>query len=142
VPFLFATNIDCCSINLGIGHKYISANAHAQRKRANCSPLQGDVLVSKAGRIGTATTNHLRFEYSVFESVALVRVSDASDPDFLAIFLNAEPGMSQIERLQKVAVQKHLHLEELRELRVPQIDPVLQRAIGNNVRKAVRLREL
>lgn len=142
VPFLSATNIDCCVINLGKGHKFVSESAHRQLQQGKCSPLKGDVLVSKSGRIGTAATNHLPFEYSVFESVAIVRISDTTDPDFVTAFLNSEPGVSQIERLQKGAVQKHLHLEELRELRIAKVSPGLQRAIGNKIRKAERLREL
>jgi hypothetical protein len=102
----------------------------------------GDVLIAKSGRVGTAAVNSLDFPFSVFESIAIVRPNSKFDPYYLAAFLNSSYAEAQIERNQKGAVQRHLHLEDLRKIYVAVASPKLQQAIGNKVRKAERLRSL
>lgn len=142
VPFLSSTNIDEFHVNLSKGHKYVSESEHRELKKANCSPQEGDILVAKSGRVGTAAVNSSPREFSVFEGVAFVRVTEGWNPLFLSAFLNSRFAQAQIFRSQKGAVQKHLHLEELREIVVPKVIPELQKSIGNKIHKAERLREL
>ncbi len=142
VPFLSSTNIDECSVNFSKGHKYVSLPDHIELKRAKCSPMRNDILIAKSGRVGTAAVNSAPFEFSVFEGIAIVRLNESFDPYFVTAFLNTHYSQDQIFRSQKGAVQKHLHLEELRELKFPDVAMDIQQAIGNKVRKAERLREL
>ncbi|WP_200386003.1 hypothetical protein [Thiocapsa imhoffii] len=63
------------------------------------------------------------------------------DPYFLHSFLRSQLGQTILISMQKVTAQPTLGTSDLALLEVPYPDPVIQRAIGNKVRKAERLRE-
>ena len=52
--------------------KYISLEEHLQLYK-RCNPEYNDILISKSGSIGTVTLNTVKFEFSLFESLALIK---------------------------------------------------------------------
>jgi type I restriction enzyme S subunit len=140
VPFLSATNIEGGTLAFA-DHKFVSRAEFLQLRAWNCAPIPNDVVVAKSGSIGnTAVVSDHAPEFAVFESVAIVRC-DYFDPYYLSTFLNSAIGQKEIKRQTKGAVIRHLHLEDLREVEVPEFSKEAQRYIGNKVRKAERLRE-
>lgn len=141
VPFLSAKNLEPCHIVFN-DHKWIDDEAHAQLTRWNCSPVFNDILVAKSGSIGNTAITTTTRPFSVFESVAIVRLKPGIDAAYVCAYLNTPVALAQIRRSQKGAVIPHIHLEDLRELKVLAADRSIQHAIGNKIRKAERLREL
>lgn len=139
VPFLSATNIHDGFVH-HTDHKWIHESEFAQLEKWNCAPRPGDVLVAKSGSIGSAAVvaNNSR-QFAVFESVAIIRPIGI-DPAYLSAFLNSRFGSLQIRRHTKGAVIRHLHLEDLREVEVPEPNPEVQHYIGDKVRQSQRLK--
>ncbi|RKI19835.1 hypothetical protein D7Y15_02885 [Corallococcus sp. AB030] len=140
VPFLSATNISDSALTFA-DHRFVSRAEFLQLRAWNCAPLPNDVVVAKSGSIGNAAVvpSHAP-EFAVFESVAIVRC-DRFDPYYLATFLNSRIGQQEIKRQTKGAVIRHLHLEDLREVEVPEFSKEAQCYIGDKVRQAERLSE-
>jgi type I restriction enzyme S subunit len=122
--------------------KLITPAEHEVLGRGRCNPAVGDILLSKNGKIGTAAS-YLTGQppCSLFVSVALLRYKGVLDRDYVVAFLNSNGGWHQFARSAKTGVITNLHLEEIREVVVPQPHPDAQRYIGDKVRQAERLRE-
>ena len=96
--------------------KFISFEDHHEFiKRTH--PERGDVLITKDGTIGVTRVIDTDREFSIFVSVALVKMVLAELAPFLALCLNSEAVQSQI--VPKGAALKHLHLVDLRKLPLP-----------------------
>jgi type I restriction enzyme S subunit len=140
VPFLSATNIGGGAL-IFEDHKFISRPEFLLLRAWNCAPMPNDVVVAKSGSIGNAAVVPAHApEFAVFESVAIVRC-ERVDPYYLATFLNSVVGQKEIRRQTKGAVIRHLHLEDLREVEIPEFSEQAQRYIGDKLRQAERLRE-
>lgn len=106
--------------------------------------LPGDVLYTMSGTVGYAAVYPENLEAaSCSNTIARGRIRPGSghDPYFVAAFLNSSLGYAQSMRLVSGGVLGHVMPTSVKELLVPTPDPDLQRAIGNRLRKAERLRE-
>lgn len=138
VPFLSSSDIDEFIPSQQI-EKFISIEEHNRLK--HCQPDAGDILMSKSGRIGSCAVvpkSIKRGDWNIYEGVALLRILDL-DPEYVAAFLNSRYGYSQIKRELKGVAQPHLHLEDIRRLRlfVPSVGEVTN--IGKSVHDGVEL---
>lgn len=107
--------------------------------------LPGDVLYTMSGTVGYAAVYPENLESaSCSNTIARGRIRPGSghDPYFVATFLNSSLGYAQSIRLVSGGVLGHVMPNSVKELLVPTPDPDIQRAIGNKLRKAERLREL
>lgn len=117
IPLLSSTNIKENGIEIS-DLKHISLDEHLSLKTSN--PKPNDVLLSVAGNIGTAAVFHGELNAcSLLRSVALIRLKDFWEPEFVAIFINSKIGKLQIERLQKGIAVKTFRLGEINEFCVP-----------------------
>ncbi len=91
----------------------------------HCKPQLNDILISKSGKIGTATVFSELVNCNLFEGVALLRTKNIN-PYFLSVFLNSRFGQKQIEKLVIGISQPHLHLEQIEKIRIPSIPSSLQ----------------
>ncbi len=95
--------------------KFISLEEHTDLVR-RCRPELGDILVSKSGSIGTVVRVAVQEEFSLFESLALIKFSNQQlDGDYLALAIRNACNTLQDGDVKGVAV-KHLHLNVLRSL--------------------------
>lgn len=102
----------------------------------------GDVLVSKAGRVGDACIVPANFgRCNITEHVIAVLSAD-TDPYYLVASLNSDFVKKQMRRFGLGTIINYLGVEATRSVQVPIPSPEIQRAIGNKIRKAERLREL
>ena len=85
----------------------------------NCSPTVGDVLLSKDGTIGRVV--HYREELGVvlLSSVAILRPTEAIDPEFLAQVLASFIFDKQLFGLQSGSALKRLVLGDIRKIKIP-----------------------
>jgi len=67
---------------------------------------------------------------------------DEIDPYFLLAYLKSSNGITQINRGTIGGPMPKIDMESIAEIQVPKPDLEIQRAIGNKLRKAERLREL
>jgi restriction endonuclease S subunit len=118
IPFLSSGNVHPCYLQFK-NTKYISTEEHDSLK--HCQPNHGDILISKSGRIGHAAVVPIEYKkgaFNIYEGIALLRVKNYS-PYALALLLNSKILQDQIKRLQKGVAQPHLHLEDIRILKIP-----------------------
>jgi type I restriction enzyme, S subunit len=141
VKFLSSTNVNPFWINFE-NTNFISEIDYQNFKKSRCNPIAGDILISKNGRVGTvAMYRQYHDACSLFVSVALLRYQGSLDPEFVIAFLNSSGGWFQFTRSAKTGVITNLHLEEIREVRVPEPISKVQAYIGSKVRQAERLRD-
>lgn len=118
VPFLRVTDIQNSSIDFD-DLKFISQDEHQILKR-RCNPEKGDLLLSKNGTIGIPKIVSWDWEFSVFVSLALLKLkAKRVSPQFLYQFLKSDYLDEQIRRRSKQGTVTNLHLEEIREFLIP-----------------------
>lgn len=140
IRFLSSTNIGESQIDFE-KTKFVSETAFVELKRTKCSPIPGDILISKNGKVGTASVYRECYPaVGLFVSVALLRYQAQLDSDFVCAFLNSNGGQWQFKRAAKTGVITNLHLEEIREVEIPILDGAVQKYIGDKVRQAEQLR--
>jgi len=112
--------------------KFISQEEH-ERLYKRCNPEMYDLIVSKSGSIGMVVLNENDHQFSLFESLALVKYpQNFIYSAFFAIGLQYSCHNLKREHIRGVAV-KHLHLEVLRTLLVALPPLSEQQAITNRV---------
>lgn len=121
VPFLSALNVLENQINLS-SYCFISEEEHKQLyKRAN--PEIWNILMRKVGvwpRHASVLWD-VGFEFSIFVSVALIKLKkEYQNANFyISTFINSFYWQNQLLRFNKGASQPDLHLEDIKELKIP-----------------------
>lgn len=132
VKFLSAKNISNGVIDWN-DTKFISEEEHRELIK-RCNPEYGDVLLSKSGTIGVAALVDKETEFSLFESVALLKYRrNAIRGEFLLYFLNCENLKHVYLKNTKGNSIKHLHLVEIRGLDIPLPPMDLQELFVNRI---------
>ncbi|WP_454776666.1 restriction endonuclease subunit S [Janthinobacterium tructae] len=98
--------------------KYITPEEHRDISR-RCNPERGDILVSKSGSIGTVVIVDDDEEFSLFESLALIKFpANLMNGRFMYYAVRNACNFLEEHHIKGVAV-KHLHLNVLRTLPIP-----------------------
>lgn len=115
VPFLRVTDITESSSS----KKYISDKEHKELIK-RCKPEIGDVLYTKNGTIGIAKLIDWDWEFSIFVSLALLKLKKKLiDGRYLENFLNSESAMLQAKAHSKAGTVTNLHLIEIKQIEIP-----------------------
>lgn len=119
IPFLRVTNVQSRVID-PLKTKYISRAEH-ELLTSRCAPQRGDILLSKNGTVGIAKLVDWDWEFSIFVSLAMIRLStiDKTSPDYITWVLNSHVLKLQIQNRSKQGTVTNLHLEEIREFLIP-----------------------
>jgi type I restriction enzyme S subunit len=117
VPFVTVSNMVTGTLDLG-STKFISEQEHAiLTKRVR--PERGDILVSKDGTIGVACPVETDREFSIFVSVALLKIKrDLICQRFLTGQFRTDWIQSQVQAGTKGIAIRHLHLGDFKKLRI------------------------
>lgn len=100
------------------GCKFISKDEHVELFK-RCNPEKNDILISKSGSIGTVVVNPYDFEFSMFESLALIKFSQLFlSPRYLKIAIQYMCYSLTDKEIKGVAV-KHLPIQAIKELLIP-----------------------
>jgi type I restriction enzyme, S subunit len=117
VVFLSAKNIKDYVLNC-ISPKFITQAEHDQLVQ-RCKVEKDDILITKSGSLGMAAMVEFEFEFSIFESLALLKYSrEMINGKFLLYFLNTPSTQHQYAEITKGVGVKHLHLTDLRKLMI------------------------
>ena len=118
IPFLRVTDIQRSIINWD-DVKKISKEEH-QILIKRCNPQKNDLLLSKNGTIGVSMIVNWEQEFSMFVSLALIKVNkDLLDVHFLKQFFDSKLAKDQIHERSKSTTVTNLHLEEIKEFQIP-----------------------
>jgi len=118
IPFLSVKNVRPFSFRLG-NIKLISPEEHYSINQ-RCNPELHDILYTKVGSYGYAVQNNLKYPFSLFVSVALIKpVKEYFIPDYVEIVMNSPKVFEQaIDRISGSGTPD-LHLIEIRDFRIP-----------------------
>lgn len=130
VVFLSAKNISKGIFN-PLNCKFISNEEHLELIK-RCNPEHGDVLLSKSGSLGdSVVVPDVDFEFSIFESIALIKVKkEKLCPYFLKNFFSSGLSQKNFSSITTGLAVKHLHLIDLRLLKIPTPPLPEQKAIA------------
>lgn len=112
--------------------KYISESEHKELY-LRCNPEAGDILISKSGSIGTVVAVDVDYEFSMFESLALIKYDqELLNQDYCKYALqNACYHLSE-DSIRGVAV-KHLPIADIKSLLFPLPPLKEQKRIANRL---------
>ncbi len=117
VVFLSAKNVKKCELNQN-ECKFISQEEHVELSK-RCHVEKDDIVITKSGSLGMAAMVKLDIEFSIFESLALVKyIREEINGTFLLYQLNTSSNKFQYGRITKGVGVKHLHLTDLRKLKI------------------------
>ena len=115
VVFISAKNVKNGYLNFD-DTKFISESEHSELTR-RCKPEINDILITKSGSIGMSALVDVDFEFSLFESLALVKYHrNVLNGQYLKYHLNDISVAKQYANSSKGGTIKHLHLNELRKV--------------------------
>jgi len=128
IPFLRITDIKDVIIDWNNTKKIPKSEHDELIKR--CKPEFGDILYSKNGTIGVSKVVNWKNEFSIFVSLALLKPKkELVDSYFLKKFLDSPIAYKQATKRAKTATVTNLHLEEIREIKMPLPPLELQKKI-------------
>ena len=127
VKFISAKNVYDGKLDFG-NCKYISDEEHKELFK-RCNPEKNDLLLSKSGSIGTVVLNIYDFEFSLFESLALIKLNqNALSSIYFKYAIQYLCSFLTGNEIKGVAV-KHLPIESIKNLLIPLPPLAVQNAI-------------
>ncbi|KAI9130533.1 restriction endonuclease subunit S [Acaryochloris sp. CCMEE 5410] len=117
IEFLSAKDIKNGSIKWNTG-KFISEDEH-KSLITRCHPEIGDVLLAKSGSLGSVAIIDRDHEFSLFESLCLIKHNRQKiEAQFLTAMLESPRMQMHLLSRNKGISIKHLHLTDIRKLKI------------------------
>jgi type I restriction enzyme, S subunit len=117
VEFLSAKDLKDGKVRWNSG-KFISPEEHEQLIK-RCNPEPGDLLLAKSGSLGSVAIINRAHEFSLFESLCLIkRDPEKIDAPFLASMIRNPTMQVYLLGKNKGVAIKHLHLVDVRGLKI------------------------
>lgn len=139
IEFLSAKDLKNGGIAWGTG-KFISTQEHQELVR-RCNPEIGDVLLAKSGSLGNVAIIDRSHQFSLFESLCLIKHDrNLIDAQFLVGLLRTPAMLAHLLGKNKGIAIKHLHLIDIRNLRITLPPIALQRAFAERITSVGNLR--
>ncbi|MGR9280423.1 restriction endonuclease subunit S [Rhizobium johnstonii] len=117
IPFLRVTDITRPTLDL-TEVKRIPLSEHLDLS-LRCRPEKGDLLLSKNGTIGVPRVINWDWEFSIFVSLCLIKLTAKISAEYLAYVFQSRTIESQIEEGAKQNTVANLHLEKIASFRLP-----------------------
>ena len=117
VPFISAKDIFDFRIHFD-NTRFISQNEHVELSK-RCAVRRHNVLITKSGTIGRVAVVATDSEFSLFESVACIPLSELVNSTFVSFACYFMIDSYYGARNQKGVAVRHLHLEDIRKLPIP-----------------------
>lgn len=119
---------------------YIPENINESMKRTCVK--KGDVLLNITGAsIGRSTVYRENFNANVNQHVAIIRLSEELDSEFLCYLLNSPNLQRQIDNLQSGSSRQGLNFEQIRKLKIPIFSLETQKKIVAKLNKEIKTLE-
>lgn len=97
--------------------RYVSIEEHKKLIK-RCNPQFGDVLYTKVGTTGIAKAVDVKNDFSIFVSVALLKLKENISPIFIEKVLNLPFCKKQAEKLTQGATNKNLVIKDLKTIKL------------------------
>lgn len=123
IKFISAKNIKDYKLTIQ-NFKYILKEEHNELNK-KIQLEKWDVFIAKSWSIGQSTVFYLDEEYSIFESLAILKIVNKSMSEYVCLFVNSDIWQKQIKSKSKWVAVQHLHLEDVRKLQIP-LPPLLE----------------
>ena len=123
VPFLSVKNITGGFIDM-VNTRFISEEEHKELSK-RCKPEYGDILYSKVGTTGVAKVIDAYDEFSIFVSLALLKVkNDIVKSTMLERILNAPYVRKQAQQRTRGTANKNFVISDIKQVcvRIPEYD--------------------
>ncbi|NUN63297.1 hypothetical protein HCU40_00725 [Pseudanabaena biceps] len=117
IPFLSVKDVKETGISFN-DCRYISEEQHKDLCR-RCKPEIGDVLYTKVGTTGIAKSVDVEREFSIFVSVALLKLTPQVLPDYLEKILNSPLCRVQSANLTQGAANRNLVIRDIKRITLP-----------------------
>ena len=118
IPFVTVKNLTASSDIDFSNLNYIDEKTHRECY-ARADPKAGDVLVTKDGTLGVCRiVKDGMPEFSIFVSVALLRVTTELTAEWLHFFFESGAYLTQLGFLSSGTGLKHIHLEHFRKFQI------------------------
>jgi type I restriction enzyme S subunit len=141
IEFLSAKDLKDGGIDWGT-RKFISEQEHEELTR-RCNPELGDILLAKSGSLGNVAIIDRSHQFSLFESLCLIKHDrNLVDATFLVGLLRTPAMLAHLLGKNKGIAIKHLHLVDIRNLRITLPPIYLQQEFGRRITSAGRLRKV
>ncbi len=117
IPFLSVKNLTNGFIDFG-DTRFISPEEHRFLTR-RCKPLRGDVLYTKVGTTGVAKVIDVDAEFSIFVSVALLKLRhELVHNVYLEYFLNSPYARQQAQQRTRGMANRNLVITDIKEIKI------------------------
>ena len=114
IPFLRVTDVQSENIDLG-NVKFVSELEHKQLS-TRCNPQKNDILLSKNGTIGITKVVNWDWEFSVFVSLCLIKLSkNKIKPYYANYFFKSIALEKQMTQGGQTTSVTNLHLEKIKD---------------------------
>lgn len=117
VIFLSSKNVTSGKIDWD-NVKYIDEAQHIDMQK-RVSPRKGDILLAKNGTTGVAAKVDRDEIFDIYVSLAHLRPLEEITSDYLLHFINSPVAKKQFNKRLKGMGVPNLHLEEIREVKIP-----------------------
>lgn len=117
VPFLSVKDIKETGISFD-NCRFISEEQHRDYVK-RCKPERGDVLYTKVGTTGIAKAVDVDREFSIFVSIALLKLRSDIMPSYLEMVLNSPLCRAQAAHLTQGMANRNLVLQDLKRIVLP-----------------------
>ncbi len=117
IPFISVKNIQNERIYFD-NCKYVSQETH-EKLIKRCHPEFGDLLITKSGTIGRIAIVDTKVPFSLFVSVALIKLRNNINKNYLKLFFQDFFNHIDISQQIKGVVIKNFHLEDIRQVLIP-----------------------
>ena len=117
IPFLSVKDIREDAISFD-NCRYIS-NAQHELLSKRCKCERDDVLYTKVGTTGIAKEIDIDREFSIFVSVALLKLHKGLDPKYIATVLNSSIGRLQAAQLTQGVANRNLVIKDIKRIAIP-----------------------
>lgn len=139
IEFLSAKDLKEGGIAWGTG-KFISPEEHHELVK-RCNPEVGDILLAKSGSLGNVAIIDRAHQFSLFESLCLIKQDrKLIEGLYLSGLLRVPSMLAHLLGKNKGVAIKHLHLVDVRNLRIPLPPLSLQREFAERVAAVERLK--
>jgi len=139
IPYLRIPNIEDEYFLNDNDLAFIDKEYHIQNIRNEV--YEGDILFRIKGQLGQALVVPRKYSGSHTGSSFLKFTPKSIDPHYLVLYLSSSYGRNQILRKQSNSIIKYLNIDDIRSIQVPIHSLVIQRLIGNKLRKAEDLKK-
>lgn len=117
---IFLSVKDVRASNIDYSNSMFISDEEFEILNRRCKPQKNDILLTKIGSIGFAAVVETNEDFQIFVSLALIRPKTwCVLPYYLEFILNSNLSYLQFDRCLKGAGVPDLHLEEIRNIKIP-----------------------